>query len=751
MNFTLKPLAVAVNLVVLGSSVLAFPTLANNAQGALKENKDIEVITISNQRHNTLEDNQSYAQGKTTEADLANWLASVPGANINSNGPITGIAQYRGLFGDRVATSLDGHPIVGAGPNAMDTPLSYSTPLIVDSMTVYRGIAPVSAGMNTLGGAIDIKMRKAEVSGSETTQASGDLQAGYRSNNSASTLSGVTNIAKGDVALLLYGNTQAGDSMESGDGTVIAPTDFDKTQAGFDIRHSVESNTVGLSYHYTKTTDSGTPALPMDIEYIESQRINLDGDFLLGEWQGEWSLGYLDADHGMTNFEMRAHDPMKKRRNTALADTTDFKFVLNREFSFGELSIGIDGYMATHDSVITNPSDAMFEVINFNNVKDDRFALFTEWQNQFGQTNVQLGVRLKHAKSNADEVHGNMPMNMPMGNMNSGMGDMSNMDSGMGSDMGSNDSGMSDMPDMDSGMAMPSMADLLSDLEGDFNNADREVSDTNVDVALSTQTQLSESLSFYAGVGIKNRAPSYQERYLWTPMEATGGLADGHTYIGDINLESETAYQGDLGLTWQSSDFMIAPHVFYQNIDNYIQGTPMEMEDMAASSMASMMAGDENPLKFSNVDAKLYGADVNWYYNLNENFQLSGIASYVKGERRDIDDNLYRIAPLNGQVSFTYHNENIITNLTLVAVAAQDDVSATNTEQTTAGYGLVNIDLEYFVSNDFTIRGGVDNLLDREYQNHLGGYNRVKEVETPVMTRLPSEGMSAWIEATYSF
>ena len=729
MNFALKPIAIAVNLVVLGASVLALPALANNAQGALKENKDIEVITISNQRHKTLADNQSYAQGKTTEADLANWLASVPGANINSNGPITGIAQYRGLFGDRVATTIDGHPIIGAGPNAMDTPLSYSTPLIVDSMTVYRGIAPVSAGMNTLGGAIDIQMRKAEVMNSQTTQASGDLQAGYRTNNSASTLSGVTNITKGDVALLLYGNSQAGDSMESGDGTVIAPTDFDKIQAGFDIRHSVESNTVGLSYHFTKTTDAGTPALPMDIEYIESQRINLDGNFQLADWQGEWSLGYLDADHDMTNFLMRAHNPMKKRRNTALADTTDFKFVLNREFSFGELSFGIDGYLAAHDSIITNPTNDMFEVVNFNNVTDDRFAFFTEWKNTYRQTTFQLGVRVKHAKSNADEVNGNMAMNMPM----AGMGDMS--------------SGMGDM----NSMPMPSMTELLSELEDDFNNAKREVSDTNVDIALSTQTQLSESLSLYVGAGIKNRAPSYQERYLWTPMEATGGLADGHTYIGDINLESETAYQGDLGLTWQSSDFMIAPHIFYQNIDNYIQGTAIEMQDASAKMMASMMAKDDNPLKFSNVDAKLYGADVNWYYNISDNLQLSGIASYVKGERRDIDDNLYRIAPLNGQVSVSYHNQSVITNITLVAVAAQDDVSATNTEQATAGYGLINIDAEYFVTADFTIRGGVDNLLDREYQNHLGGYNRVKDVATPVMTRLPSEGVSAWVEATFSF
>ena len=86
-----------------------------------------------------------------------------------------------------------------------------------------------------------------------------------------------------------------------------------------------------------------------------------------------------------------------------------------------------------------------------------------------------------------------------------------------------------------------------------------------------------------------------------------------------------------------------------------------------------------------------------------------------------------------------------------MAVAAKNDVSATNTEQTTVGYGLVNIDVEYFVTAEFTVRGGIDNLLDREYQNHLGGYNRVKNVGTPVMTRLPSEGLSAWLELTYSF
>ncbi|MCW8834676.1 MAG: TonB-dependent receptor [Colwellia sp.] len=711
MRAFLTPSAIAVKLILLSSitsaGVFSGQAFADDAPDAID---DLEVITITNQRHHNLDNMKGYAQGHTSAPDLADWLTSVPGANINSNGPITGIAQYRGLYGDRVAASLDGHPVIGAGPNAMDTPLSYSTPLIVDSMTVYRGVAPVSAGINTLGGAVEVKMRKAETMNNQDTELSGDLQAGYRSNNNAKTLSAVTNIAHGDIAVLLYGNSQTGDSMESGDGVTISPTDFDKVQLGGDVRYSKDDNEVGLSYHYTDTGDSGTPALPMDIEYIESHRITLDGAFNVSDWQGEWQLGYIDADHGMTNFLMRENNnPAKYRRNNATAETSDFKVKLTKEFGFGELAFGVDGYFATHDSVITNPNNMMFKVVNFNDVEDNRYGIFTQWQSQFEQTNVQLGVRLKRAEANAGKVSSSMAM----------------------------------MPNM--------MGIMAGDLQNDFNNANRKVSDNNVDIALNTQTKLSNNLSFSAGVGLKNRAPSYQERYLWTPMESTGGLADGHTYIGDINLKSETAYQLDLGLNYQDEKFMVAPHVFYQSIDDYIQGTPMGMADMTAKMMANMMSGDENPLKFTNVDAKLYGVDMNGYYNLTDAIQLSTIISYVAGERRDIDDNLYRIAPLNGQVNLSYTADNWMVKTSLVMAANQHKVSTANTEQKTAGYGVVNIDAQYYVNNDLTLRFGVDNLLDKNYQNHLGGYNRVKGTEIPVMSRLPNEGVSAWAEATYSF
>jgi iron complex outermembrane receptor protein len=706
MNFKLSLLSKAILGLVLSSTTLVNTA---SAEDGASELNNLEVITITSQRYKGLTENESVATGKTSTPDLAHWLSSVPGANINSNGPITGVAQYRGLYGDRVNVSLDGHPVIGAGPNAMDTPLSYSTPLIVDSMMVYRGVAPVSTGIDTLGGAIEVNMRKAEQTGLVT----GDLQAGYRSNNNAKTLSGVSNINQGNVALLVYANSQKGDNMESGDGINISPTAFDKIQLGGDIRYAKSDNEIGLSYHYTDTGDSGTPALPMDIEFIESHRVTMDGLFSFAQWDGVWQVGYIDADHGMTNFLMRQNNnPTKFRRNNAQAQTTDFKFSVNKAFLFGDITVGADGYFATHESLISNPNNAMFSVVNFNDVEDNRFGIFTQWQRELShnnlKTDLQFGIRLKQSSANAGEV-------------NSSMSGMMNM-----------------------------MGGLVGKLQDDFNQAQRSVTDNNIDIALNSQTQLSRALSFSASVGMKNRAPSYQERYLWMPMEATGGLADGHTYIGDINLDSETAYQLDLGLTFKNKIAMLAPHVFYERIDNYIQGTPMAMADKEAKMLANMMSGDTGPLKFSNVEATLFGADVNGYLYLTSDLQLSGVISYVEGERADITDNLYRIAPLNGHVSLRYAVNDWSVSTTLMAAAQQSKVSYTNAEKKSSGYGVMNVEGQYYVNNDMTLRMGVDNVFNKNYRNHLGGYNRVKGTGTQVMARLPSEGLSAWVELTYS-
>ncbi|MDZ7685419.1 MAG: TonB-dependent receptor plug domain-containing protein [Gammaproteobacteria bacterium] len=76
-----------------------------------------------------------------------------PGANINRNGPLSGQAQYRGLFGPRMTVTVNGMRVTPGGPNWMDAPLHYLPAGLTDSVTMTRGIAPVSAGFG-IGGAI---------------------------------------------------------------------------------------------------------------------------------------------------------------------------------------------------------------------------------------------------------------------------------------------------------------------------------------------------------------------------------------------------------------------------------------------------------------------------------------------------------------------------------------------------------------------------------------------------------------------
>ena len=93
-------------------------------------------------------------QAPVTTPDAAELLRRAPGANVNRNGPLTGIAQYRGMYGDRVNVQVNGMNITTGGPNGMDPPLSYIPRGQLESLEVMRGIAPVSSGVETIGGTI---------------------------------------------------------------------------------------------------------------------------------------------------------------------------------------------------------------------------------------------------------------------------------------------------------------------------------------------------------------------------------------------------------------------------------------------------------------------------------------------------------------------------------------------------------------------------------------------------------------------
>ena len=53
--------------------------------------------------------------------------------------------------------------------------------------------------------------------------------------------------------------------------------------------------------------------------------------------------------------------------------------------------------------------------------------------------------------------------------------------------------------------------------------------------------------------------------------------------------------------------------------------------------MMNTMNGSNNPdpLQFNNVDAELYGFDMDWAWQMGEHWSMSGLVNYVRGKRDD--------------------------------------------------------------------------------------------------------------------
>ncbi|MEH6608733.1 MAG: TonB-dependent receptor [Halioglobus sp.] len=642
--------------------------------------------------------------------DTSQLLRAAPGANINGNGPLTGIPQYRGMVGPRIATSLDGHQLSPAGPNWMDPPLSYAAAGQLESLQLYRGIAPVSIAQESIGGAIRVVSNKGDFTETDKFEFDGRLIGSAQSVNSGTQLNAAVVASNRHSRIKVAAMTEQGQDAKFAGGDIL-PSEYERQRyaLGYGFRNG--PHTIQLDYTYSDTGDAGTPALPMDIASIEGDIYSLDYQFNPSEgFTLNASLFGSMLDHGMTNYHLRPVPPTALwRRNTTDSENAGFKVTVNLEDDSGQWAIGVDGYEEDHNSDIDNPNNPMFFVTAFNNAQRQIIGAFIEREQSWGDAwRFELGARYNNVTTNAGVVDGTPAMMMPPAQM----------------------------------------------LRDTFNNADRKQTDDNLDLLAKAWFEASEHIQLYAGIAQKSRAPAYQERYLWLPLQATGGLADGFTYTGNIELDSEHSRQLELGLDFRNGALSLSPRFFYNDVKDYIQGTSGEV---APANMFVQMMNNANssnnpaPLQFNNVDAQLYGFDMDWALQLDQQWQLSGLLNYVRGERDDIEDDLYRIAPANTSVKLTFAAGKWNVSGESVLYASQNKVSETNDEHASAGYGIFNLRGSWQATPALQLAAGVDNLFDKEYAEHLSGINRVKNSDIANGERLPSYGVNIFARAVYVF
>ncbi len=642
--------------------------------------------------------------------DSAQLLRTTAGANINSNGPITGIAQLRGMYGQRVGVQVNGQTISAGGPNWMDPPLSYAPAAQLSSIEVFRGIAPVSAGQETIGGAIHASTWSGEYADSNKLKLDGFARLGAQSVNASNLVTAAASIASKTLKSSAVIMSESGDNAEFPDGE-ISPTEYNRQRADFGLGGKIGSHQFQLDLTRNETGDAGTPSLPMDIESIDATLINLSYNLKSNDLGVKAKLYGSDIEHGMSNYHLR-NTPMMGamwRHNLATGESLGFALSATRQ----SWNVGIDYHSETHNSDITNPNNDNFFVTNFNNAERTTLGIFTELDHALTRSiKTEFGIRLNNVSMNADEVDGT-PAQMNM----------------MGNDM-----------------MMPPGATLRNN----FNNADRVKTDHNMDLVAKLSSQANSTTKLYVGLAQKTRSPSYQERYLWLPLEATAGLADGRTYTGNIDLKPEVAREIELGIDVNQGPLQFTPRFFYRKVNDYIQGTPSS--NQAAIMMVEMMGMNPHaPLEFNNVDAVFYGFDTDIQVNFSDRYSLDAIINIVHGKRDDIDDNLYRISPTNSTIGFNIDNTRWSLRSEASFFAAQNRISETQGEQTTPGYAIANAKAHWNISSNLRLGSGVDNLFDKKYQDHLAGYNRVMGSDIPQGSRLYGNGRNIYIRLDYKW
>lgn len=632
--------------------------------------------------------------------DAAALVRNLPGAAIVRNGSQTGIVQLRGLSGDRVAVRVDGMAITPACPNHMDPPLHYANQAGGDLIQLYAGISPVSVGGDHIGGSLTVSQRVPEFADNSELLGKGELSAAFLGSQNAWRSGADLTVAGSDASFRYRGSAATAGDLRFPGGTVRA-SGFDITSHSLTGSWRTAGGYISLDAGLGFTRDSGTPSLPMDMIEDDSWHIGLTQREKMDWGTVESRLYIHDVDHLMDNHSLRPILPGNPAMD-APATSRDYGWRGDLTLPRGgdTFRLGLDLHRAELDAQQLAVATSMTRD-TFQNSRRSRMGAYADWEHEFSREwSSRAGLRTDWVWSDADAVsNAILPPPGPQRNA------------------------------------------IFADQDR-FNQADLSFTDRMVDAAVALRFKPDESTAFELAAAVKNRAPSLVERYLWTPLNASAGLADGRTYLGNPDLDPETAMEVALGITHQGANWNIGFTPFYQHISGYIQGLPISRFDSSGNPV----------LQYQNLDeAELYGCELVAGYAITPELSIDSTLSYVRGRSDETGGDLYRIAPLRGLIDLAYRRDAWEAHLECSWADKQSHVAAIQGERPSPGYAIWNLRLAKTFARSLRVEVGVENLLNKSYAEHLGGVNRVGGSDVAVGRNIPGAGRFGYISLGWDF
>lgn len=238
----------------------------------------------------------------------------------------------------------------------------------------------------------------------------------------------------------------------------------------------------------------------------------------------------------------------------------------------------------------------------------------------------------------------------------------------------------------------------------------------------------------YAGLGHAQRFPDYWE--LFSPSSGPAGSVNAFDAI-----KPEKTTQLDMGLQYKTERLEAWASVYAGEIRDYI------LFDYAKGSSQAQ-----------NVNARVMGGELGAAYQLTARWKADATLAYAWGKNTTDGKALPQMPPLDTRLGLTYSEDDWSAGALWRVVARQDriDRNAGNVVgkdyDKSAGFGVFSLNGAYRLSKNLKVSAGVDNLLDKNYSEHLNmagnaGYGYPATDPTPIN----EPGRTLWTKIDVSF
>ena len=239
-----------------------------------------------------------------------------------------------------------------------------------------------------------------------------------------------------------------------------------------------------------------------------------------------------------------------------------------------------------------------------------------------------------------------------------------------------------------------------------YRNYDYSSSDKFITGNMLLTYKMNKKSDFYIGYGHSARVPNQEELYIALRKPMT--KAD---WVGNPNLAPTKNDEIDLGMNYRQDLTSIKVNLFYSKLTDYIYLT----------KIPNLVNPNKYAMSYKNLDAHIYGGNVEILQDFNNGFYGKAGLAYQKGEKDNgytTDSDLVEIPPLKLMSGLGYKKGNLDMYLEGIYSAKQKDVDEELNEFTTSPYFVMNLRTSYNTDR-FAFTFGVDNIFDTMYYTYL--------------------------------